>query len=218
MLKAMSYATIGAADVGDTENNFCQIDFPGSSHVIKVIFNGGMTSDGVRSLLPSDTDMFTLTNKDGQDVSSQLIGLADLGTPDVAIGVDITPRFNLNIGIEKDLWKQYPDEYKSDGDNYLDLCVRAGNIEDLDTISIKANRVYPPRGTGPNIAHSVKVEHPEKKVYPYAMPNTPLWELTVYGILWYLAEICGIIGGIMATGFGVSFAWVGASIGIWFAL
>lgn len=72
--------------------------------MIKVIFNGGMTSDGVRSLLPSDTDMFTLTNKDGQDVSSQLLGLADLGTPDVAIGVDITPRFNLNIGIEKDLW------------------------------------------------------------------------------------------------------------------
>jgi hypothetical protein len=54
MLKAWMYAMPGATEKGDTAGNHCKIDFPSTTHVIKVMFNGGISKDGYHPLIPSD--------------------------------------------------------------------------------------------------------------------------------------------------------------------
>lgn len=55
MLKAWMYAMPGDTEKGDTAGNHCKIDFPSTTHVIKILFNGGVSKDGYHPLIPSDT-------------------------------------------------------------------------------------------------------------------------------------------------------------------
>ena len=71
-----------------------------------------MSFDGRNSLLPDSTDLFTIFNSDGSIISSnKFLGLADLG------------------GSQSDDWKTNPDTYQSDGDNYLDLCLKMDSTD-----------------------------------------------------------------------------------------
>lgn len=53
--------------------------------------------------------------------------------------------------------------YQTDGDNYIDLCLQLNSADDngksIQAVQINANAVFPPRGTGPNTKHMVKVDH-----------------------------------------------------------
>jgi hypothetical protein len=83
---------------------------------------------------------------------NKFLGVADLGTDD--------------------MWKTWPQLYETDNDNYIDLCLQLTEADndgkDIVSVNILQNVVFPPRGTGPNISHQVRVEHIEKGGnYPY---------------------------------------------------
>jgi hypothetical protein len=104
MLKAWMYPF---TEKGDTAMNHCRNDFPSTTHVIKILFNGGISTDGIHPLIPSDTRFFTIMKSRGRTLLwNKFKGLADLGT-------------------DPDIWKVEltKQEYETDGDNYLDLCL-----------------------------------------------------------------------------------------------
>ena len=41
--------------------NHCSAVYPGTSHVVRATFSGGVTSDGVASVLPSNRNVFILS-------------------------------------------------------------------------------------------------------------------------------------------------------------
>jgi len=57
MLQAWAYEF---SDLGEQHNNHCQKEFPTTTHVIKVLFSGPFTKNGVHALLPTDRDFFTI--------------------------------------------------------------------------------------------------------------------------------------------------------------
>ena len=58
--------------------NYCQSLFPETSHVIRIAFSGGFTSDGVTGVEPTNSQLFRVTDSlSGEEVS--YLGLADLG-------------------------------------------------------------------------------------------------------------------------------------------
>lgn len=57
MLKSWLYPI---TQKGETAENSCTVDFPSTTHVIKVMFNGPVTTDGIHALLPSDTRFFNV--------------------------------------------------------------------------------------------------------------------------------------------------------------
>lgn len=137
---------------GESADNHCRVGFPATTHVIRIMFNGGMTKDGIHPLLPNDTSYFTVLMKRGKTLLwNNFIGLADLGSDES--------------------WKTTPEVYPTDGDNFLDLCLQLGaddNFADITSVLIQANSVFPPRGTGPNVQHQVKVDQLPEDQYPYS--------------------------------------------------
>ena len=102
MLKAWMYPF---TEKGETSNNHCRNDFPSTTHVIKVMFNGGISKDGYHPMIPSDTRLFNIFKPRATKVLwNKFLGLADLGNGDV--------------------WKTWPQTYETDGDNYIDLCLQ----------------------------------------------------------------------------------------------
>eukprot|EP00091_Calanus_sinicus_P010058 TRINITY_DN2339_c0_g1_i1.p1 TRINITY_DN2339_c0_g1~~TRINITY_DN2339_c0_g1_i1.p1 ORF type:complete len:127 (-),score=41.89 TRINITY_DN2339_c0_g1_i1:74-454(-) len=96
-------------------------------------FSGGITLDGVYSVLPTMTEIFTvLTLSSLEEVP--YLGLADLGK---------------TVSVEEGT------RYQSDGDNYLDICLDLTNkpfiaMEDL-VVKLNCNSedgsvLYPPKG------------------------------------------------------------------------
>ena len=78
------------------------------------------------------------------------------------------------------MWKDTNQKqiYPTDGDNYLDLCLQLseadGDGKDIQAVSIQEGAVFPPRGTGPNIAHTVRVDHiAANGPYPHNLEMTP---------------------------------------------
>lgn len=59
MLRAwlFEFSTLGE---GEMFPNHCGIEFPATTHVIKILFNGGFTKNGIHPLVPSDTSLFTV--------------------------------------------------------------------------------------------------------------------------------------------------------------
>merc|ERR1712032_676186 len=111
--------------------NNCQELFESTTHVIRVTFSGGVSRDGVNSLTPESTDIFSLhTAQTGAQVEP--LGLADLGkTTKAPMG----------------------QTYLQDGDNNLDICLDMGKMADalqedfVLTLHCKGeNRLYPPKG------------------------------------------------------------------------
>ena len=113
--------------------NTCEILFPSTTHIIRMAFSGGVTLDGVNSVLPTDQRIFTVTSASKLERIIYL-GLADLGKT--------VPADTSTL-------------YKSDGDNYLDICMNLQNRPDIaaDDLIIKLNCdtddgsvLYPPKG------------------------------------------------------------------------
>lgn len=81
MLKAWAhkFSTTGE-DLSEGFVNHCHVNFPGTTHVIKILFSGGVTKNGVWSLLPSDTQIFQVIRTGGDAIpAGSFLGLADLG-------------------------------------------------------------------------------------------------------------------------------------------
>ena len=61
MLKAWMYpfTTKGEYDLNKSLNanseNHCRVNFPSTTHVIKVMFNGPVSKDGYHPIIPTDT-------------------------------------------------------------------------------------------------------------------------------------------------------------------
>jgi len=113
--------------------NTCEVLYPATTHIIRVAFSGGITLDGVTSVLPTSPGIFTVVGHLSQEEIPYL-GLGDLGK---AVSGD-------NV-----------DEYQSDGDNYLDICMDLKDkseqeMEDylirLNCDSATGSVLYPPKG------------------------------------------------------------------------
>jgi len=86
--------------------NHCQQLFPETTHRIVLLFDGGVTLDGVRGITPDRTDLVQLSSSDGTAFpADSVLGLADLGNS--------IPQTQC----EKDT-------YAHDGDNYVDICLK----------------------------------------------------------------------------------------------
>lgn len=128
---------------------------------------------------------------------NKFLGIADLGTDE--------------------MWKTWPQLYETDGDNYIDLCLQLNandnDGKDIVSVSILANSVFPPRGTGPNIAHQVRVTHIEAGGnYPYNLVNKGFAD-KIYDI--YLAKTLDIVAIAGTAGSGiVAVPLIGLGIGV----
>ena len=123
------------ADSSPTPNNvfpnYCQSLFPETSHVIRIAFSGGISSDGVTQIEPTNTQLFRVTDPlIGEEIS--YLGLADLG--------------NSLAGVEGEA-------YNGDGDNYVDICLDLSGrqLPPRLEISLTCNpeedsALYPPKG------------------------------------------------------------------------
>lgn len=81
------------------------------------MFNGGMTRNGIHPLVPSNTNLFTVILKRGRTLLfNKFIGLADLGT-------------------KGDSYKKYPEQYETDGDNYVDLCLQLAKGDSITDVT-----------------------------------------------------------------------------------
>lgn len=113
--------------------NTCEVTFPSTTHVIRMAFSGGITLDGVNSVLPTTEGIFTVVTFSILEEVPYL-GLADLGKA---------------ISVKEGTM------YESDGDNYLDICLDLTNMpylamEDL-VVKLNCNSedgsvLYPPKG------------------------------------------------------------------------
>lgn len=179
MLKAWAFEFTMKGE-GELMENHCRVDWPATTHVIRILFNGGPSKDGIHPLLPSDTSFFSILLPRARTLLwNKFIGLADLG--------------------EDEVWKEWPEIYETDGDNYLDLCLQlteSDNIEDIQSVLLQENVVFPPRGTGRNIAHMVRVEHPAADVYPYVREMETAGEKIFWFHFWEIFEIVALaVGG-----------------------
>ena len=113
--------------------NTCEVLYPSTTHVIRMAFSGGISLDGVNSVLPITKGIFTVLSSSKSEEIPYL-GLADLGK-------SVLPEENIM--------------YKSDTDNYLDICMNFENSPDLakDNLVIilncdldNASVLYPPKG------------------------------------------------------------------------
>jgi hypothetical protein len=143
--------------------NHCQVAFPSTTHVIQMLWSGGVTQDGVNSVLPNQAGLFQtkgqtglfnlkVRNKGGglvdyYDVPGvRVLGLADLGN-----GVPANPGTS----------------YTADNDNYLDVCLElpAGfnpnRIEQVVTNPANSFglQLFDPSGDTPNPPQTVAVRN-----------------------------------------------------------
>mmetsp|Transcript_7273 Transcript_7273/g.19039 ORF Transcript_7273/g.19039 Transcript_7273/m.19039 type:complete len:423 (+) Transcript_7273:561-1829(+) len=177
---AFPFSTRGEVLAGRNYPNHCRVNFPQTTHVIKLLMNGGATLDGVHSFLPSDTSIFDVGLRDGQVLdSAQFLGLADLGAAQEASEV-------------------HRQTYVQDGDNYIDLCLRVteGVYFDLAVVTTRAGLFFPPRGTGPNSAHGCTITHAGIS-FPYEMDivtpfNAKLLSTISVAILLALSTCCSL--------------------------
>ena len=184
MLKSWIYEF---STVGESTRyvNHCQTLFPETSHVIKILFNGGFTKNGVHPLIPTDTDLFTIFLKDGSTLkSTEFLGLADLGK-----GTDQS-------------YKEYPEAYQTDSDNYLDLCLKVFSVDNIEGVQIKSGAVYPPRGTSANFEHKVGVENLGQN-FPYMLENTLILEEILSIQSEQIIEIILAVVGVMGLAIGI---------------
>ena len=120
---------------GSAYPNDCSSLYPSTSHVMRATFSGGVTTNGVTSILPNNTNVFRLSSPSSDMLS--YLGLADLGqTPGDAL---------VDAG-----------DYVQDGDNYVDICLDLTDNLDVLTgdITLKVlcdptlenSVLYPPKG------------------------------------------------------------------------
>jgi len=113
--------------------NTCEQLYPSTTHIIRMAFSGGITFDGVSSVLPSSSGIFSVFSAPTLE-SVPYLGLADLGKAESA-----------STG----------EAYQSDGDNYLDICLDLKDnpyvVEEDIVIKLHCDVstgsvLYPPKG------------------------------------------------------------------------
>ena len=113
--------------------NHCQVNFPTTTHRLRLLWNGGITHDGSHSLTPDNTDFFRVKDASGAALpAAAVLGLADLG--DKPAPADASARL----------------DYKEDGDNYLDICLDLGKGAPqpaaVDVICDEQHQISMPKG------------------------------------------------------------------------
>jgi len=115
--------------------NDCSSLFPSTTHVMRATFSGGVTTNGITSILPNNTNVFHLSTP--SLASLPYLGLADLGQE---TGENLASA----------------DEYIGDGDNYVDICLDLTHhpevlSQDLSLrllcdASLEDSVLFPPKG------------------------------------------------------------------------
>ena len=118
-----------------TYPNHCSSLHPDTSHVVRATFSGGVTTNGITSILPNNTNIFRLSTPTLHHLP--YLGLADLGKK---IPDDLTSA----------------DDYIGDGDNYVDICLDLAHDPELLSQdfslrllcdpSLEDSVIYPPKG------------------------------------------------------------------------
>lgn len=86
--------------------NHCQHLFPSTTHRLQLLFDGGVSLDGMRQITPDRTDLLRVLDAAGAPLpAAAVLGLADLGST--------VPQTQCD-----------KDNYVADGDNYLDVCLK----------------------------------------------------------------------------------------------
>eukprot|EP00939_MAST-03C_sp_MAST-3C-sp1_P003359 g3359.t1 len=111
--------------------NHCHVNFPTSTHRIRLLFDGGVSVDGVNPLTPTRVDLFDVRDVSGAILpESSVLGLADLGGP---------PPSDSDASA-----------YAVDMDNYLDICLNLGDNDpkpaSVDVICGDDTQISMPKG------------------------------------------------------------------------
>ena len=104
-----TFSTAGEALTGRGTTvypNHCGVQFPNTTHRLRLLFDGGVSLDGVQPITPDRVDLFQVLDAEGTLLPpSAVLGLADLG------GAPFP-----SSACEKANWP-------TDGDNYVDVCL-----------------------------------------------------------------------------------------------
>ena len=147
--------------------NHCQINFPSTTHVVKLLWSGGVTQGGVNSLSPNEPGLFRTAAADAD-------GLFNLKVQDDQGGlVDYYAISGVRLLGLADLGNGQPvagKAYEADGDNYLDLCLElpvgfsAGRIQQVVTNPANSFglQLFDPSGDTPNPAQTFLIRDATK--------------------------------------------------------
>lgn len=158
--KLTRYPQAGEESSGRGSPNHCRDRFPTTNYVLQLLWSGGVTRDGVNSLLPNENGLFKSATASGlfnvevrkpdgmigdsfQVTGVKLLGIADLGT-----GQPVPGQFWLH-----------------DGDNYLQICLELAASYDpskIALVSVDPNnsaglKLYDPSGDVPISSQRVLV-------------------------------------------------------------
>ena len=125
--------------------NHCRVLFPETTHRIRLLFDGGCTLDGRRPITPDRVDLVEVRSAAGEALEAgAVLGLADLGTAPM-------PQSQC----EKENWP-------TDGDNYLDVCLKLATTGDEEEEQVQPASVYLPCGK------DTQIRAPKGTRYPCA--------------------------------------------------
>ena len=113
--------------------NHCRVNFPETTHRIRMLWDGGISIDGNRELTPDRTDLFRIVDTAGAELpASSVLGIADLGSKPAPRG------------------DEERDAYVADGDNYLDVCLAladgAANPAEVTVVCGPTTQISMPKG------------------------------------------------------------------------
>lgn len=158
--KLTRYPDDGEASTGRGSPNHCRDRFPTTNYVLQLLWSGGVTRDGVNSLLPNENGLFRsatasglfnvqVHNQSGALVDSfQVTGVKILGLADLGTGQPVPGQF-----------------WAHDGDNYLQICLELAAGYDpskIALLSVDPNnsaglKLYDPTGDVPISAQKVLI-------------------------------------------------------------
>lgn len=126
--------------------NHCHVLFPETTHRLRLLFDGGVSLDGKHPITPDRTDLFHVLDAHGAKLpDTSILGLADLGTAPMP---------------ESQCEKK---TYKTDGDNYLDICLNLANNLEPTYLFLPCTRdtqISAPKGLGyPCVPQNISVIH-----------------------------------------------------------
>jgi len=118
------------------------------THTIRLFYSGGMTPNGVRSLMPWEyDDYFTLVLNDGQEINER-------NTPVTSEGTSVTVLGLADLGGKIDEQDGTPDLcYQTDYDNYIDVSLKInGDPNVIKSLKYfhKGAGLFNPGGPGDN--------------------------------------------------------------------
>jgi len=129
-----AFSTAGEELHGGAFPNHCRINFPATTHRIRLLWDGGVSHDGRRAFNPDEAaHLFRVKDASGAELpAASVLGLADLGNKPA--GSSAAER----------------DGYAADGDNYLDICLLVGAGDavpaSVDVICGEDTQISMPKG------------------------------------------------------------------------